>query len=474
MIAEAGTMAVLTLAGLGLLSWLPGPLPGPARVALAVPTGGGVYLVVALVMLTLGGSLDALTALAVALLPGLIGVGIALVRRPMETSRLLAVTIAAALVAVVITRVVHLTRLTPDSLRYLLAANDLVLPDGIREMNRADLLNRQVGLPALQALHHLSDRRYLASLAPAYGLSGLSFFAWLGWRMTQGLARRPRLLLVGGAVLFLGGSNRLVYDSFYINTHIQVATYLLVAVAGTWLAWRENCASWALPAGIGLAATLLLRPESPLVTAIFLVAIAVTPVARSVRALVVIPVLVVGWLWYGIILWNLASRGNVISLTSPVFGSLAALVLASLAVWGGSVARWQPLFRHFDKLLYLGLVGLLVFQGRDQIEVLTTSVEATAINLAYQGMWLLTWPVTLGLLAVAMLLPRPPGARLWTVPIAGFSLLYWLLPLLREGAYRIGVGDSGNRLVAHIFPVMVGFLLLMAVHGRLPHPPERG
>jgi hypothetical protein len=79
---------------------------------------------------------------------------------------------------------------------------------------------------------------------------------------------------------------------------------------------------------------------------------------------------------------------------------------------------------------------------------------------------MLTWVAALGLLAVALLVQRVPDSRLWTVPILGFGLLYWLLPLLRDGAWRVGTGDSGNRILAHIIAVVVMFLVLAATNRR--------
>jgi hypothetical protein len=67
------------------------------------------------------------------------------------------------------------------------------------------------------------------------------------------------------------------------------------------------------------------------------------------------------------------------------------------------------------------------------------------------------------LLVIALLVQRIPDGRLWTVPLIGFGLLFWLLPLLREGAYRVGSGDSGNRMLAHFLGVAVVFLALAAV-----------
>ena len=58
------------------------------------------------------------------------------------------------------------TRLTPDSLRYLLASNDLVLTEGLREMNATDLVTRQIGLPVLQSLSDLVGRHTWPRSAP--------------------------------------------------------------------------------------------------------------------------------------------------------------------------------------------------------------------------------------------------------------------------------------------------------------------
>ena len=70
------------------------------------------------------------------------------------------------------------------------------------------------------------------------------------------------------------------------------------------------------------------------------------------------------------------------------------------------------------------------------------------------------------LLVVALIVQVIPDARVWTVPIIGFALLYWALPYVREGAWRVGAGDSGNRILAHYLAVSLIFLVLAAVHNR--------
>ncbi len=150
------------------------------------------------------------------------------------------VTVGMTAVTVLLARTFHLTRLTPDSIRYLLFSADLRLPDALREIHPADFLLRQMGLPSLHAPSALTDRRYLASIGPLFGVSGLGFFVWSIWHYTRELLPRPRWSVVAAAAIFLGTSNRLVYDAFYINTHIEVSVYLLIAIAGSWLAVAEG------------------------------------------------------------------------------------------------------------------------------------------------------------------------------------------------------------------------------------------
>ena len=295
MMAEILIGASLAVSGFGILAPVRRDVPGWTRVWLSFPIGAAVYLVVALSLIILTGTLTPEVALGLSAGLGVVGLVVAAsTQRPgLADVKWGAYAVGVAVVTVIVARGLHLTRLTPDSLRYLLAANDLALPEAFEQVHRADLLLRQIGLPSLHTLSELTDRRYMASIAPLFGVSGLGLFTWLSWRLTQGSEARRRMWLVVGSVLFLGSTNRLVYDSFYINTHIQMAVFLLIAVAGSWLAVTTDKPGWAWPAGMALAATLLMRPEAPLVVAVVLVAVAASRASWAVRWAMTLPSVVV-------------------------------------------------------------------------------------------------------------------------------------------------------------------------------------
>lgn len=466
MIQEAAVAVALTISGSALLTVTGRDVTPAARCWLSVPIGAAGYLLMALVSLLVLETLDPGAVLIVSLGVSVLLAVVQMIRRGIRREELAWMLAGAglALITVLVARYFHLTRLTPDSLRYLLASNDLVLPGGLAEMNRTDLMTRQIGLPALHSLSDLAGRRYLASLGPLFGAFGFALFVWLAVEMTrEGTDRRRRMLLVGAAILFLASSNRLVYDSFYINTHIQMAAYVLIAVAGAWLAVSGR-SRWSIPAGLALGVALLFRPEAPLVVAIVLVTIAASRASLKVRLALSLPAAVMVGVWYGLGLWRYAAGGDEISVTAPVFGSMVAVGLAVVLCLVTVSSRVRLWGRWLDVVGLGGLALLLLFYIATDPVVFGTSVEATIRNLARDGFWLLTWVAAIGLLVVALVVETIPDGRLWTVPILGFAILYWALPYIREGAWRVGAGDSGNRILAHYLAVTVLFLILAAVH----------
>ena len=456
---------LLTLGGFGVLAPLHRKVAPMARMWLSLPIGAAAYVLIAFLLVLSTGSLRPGMALMVTGVIGGIGGLSALWSRGWDRHAVVwgAVAAGLALVTVLSARSIHLTRLTPDSLRYLLFSNDLRLNDALAEVHRTDLLLRQIGLPSLHTLSSLTDQRYMASIGPLFGVFALGFFAWFLCRSTSSMAKWSRWVLVAIAVLFLLTSNRLLYDAFYINTHIEVAAYLLVAVAGSWLAVTNKSWEWAVPSGISLGISLLFRPDMPLVVAVVLIGVAASRAGWATRLALAIPPAIVVFLWYGLVLWRRTPGGDNVSLIAPVFVSLVAVLGAVLVVIVSNSPRVAPLARHVDRIMLGGLLLLLAVVAVGEPEILVNVTYATFRNLTYDGLWLFTWPAAIVLTVIAVVVHRIPDGRLWTTPIVGFTLLFWLLPLIRGGARRVGAGDSGNRILAHILAVIVAFLVLAAV-----------
>lgn len=465
MIAELMIGGVLYAAGFGVLAPLSRQLGNAPRMWLSLPIGAALYLVIAPILILMTGTLDPGAALlAVAAIGGIRAAIAAYMRLWGRGFVLWALAgLGVALATVVISRLIHLTRLTPDSFRYLTVSVDLLQPDALDEVLPGHLLVRQIGLPSLQALHDLTDRRYFTSIGPLFGVFGFGYFTWLIRARTTQLPARRRRLLVATAVLLLLTSNRLVYDAFYINSHIQVAVYLLIAVSGVWLAVVSESDGWAFPAGLALGVSLLFRPEMALVATVVLVAVAASRANWTVRLLVTAPPAFVGAIWYGVILWRYGAGGNEVSLTAPVLSSLVLLTGAVTLVIASHLRVLRPLARYADRGMLIGMAGALVWLSFVSPQILRDSAVATLRNLSAEGFWLLTWPSVIVLAGIALAVHRIPDGRMWTTSIIGFALAFWTLPLVREGAWRVGAGDSGNRILAHFLAIVVTFLVLAAV-----------
>ena len=459
MTGEIAIALLLISSGFGALLSLHS-IPPSARAWLAAPTGGALYLLVSLVHVLLTRKLDPNVGLGVVALFGVIGTVVAITRKTADRRLLIwgGMALAVGVITVVLARMIHLTRLTSDSLQYVAMSRNLQVSEAADQIGSFFGLERQVGLPSLHALSEFTDRQYLASIGPIFGVSCIGLFVWLGWRVTRNMSS-GRIWLVFTAALVLVTSNRFIYDFFYINTHIQVATFLLIAVAGAWLALQTGQPAWAVPAGLALSVTTLLRPEAPLVVAILLVALAVTSASFKTRWAMTIPAVSVVFLWYGVLLMQYVDPED----TVVVLGNTIAVMAAALLTILGGTMQLRRLVRHSGWLMLVGLALGLVVLGVSNPELLANSAIATSRNLVSDGMWLLTWPVVLALGIVALSVQRIPEGRFWTTSIIGFGVLWWLLPLLRGGPWRVGTGDSGNRILAHFLPVVMLFLVLAAV-----------
>jgi hypothetical protein len=157
-----------------------------------------------------------------------------------------------------------------------------------------------------------------------------------------------------------------------------------------------------------------------------------------------------------------------------VFGNISAVVVASALVVVGGVARTAPVARLADRAMLPALAALLAAYTVVDPSILGNSLWVTAVNMGPDftfryspggsGLWMhATWLAAIGLVAAAVVVERIPWSRIWKAPIFGFGLLYFLLPYLRGSPWRVGYGDSGSRIVAHILLVMVAFVVLVVL-----------
>lgn len=465
MIREAVLMAALAWIGMAMtlplidhveLRW--------THIAAAFPIGAAAYVAVAAAGIIVAGRVSPPATVGITAI-GAVAIGtFAWSRRSHqrlvgELVRRLVIVTGIVVVMVAAVRLVHVARVTPDSIRYLVTADTLA--ESIDAVSGSDLIKRHFVYPALQALATSTDRLYLASMSPLFGLAGGLLAADLVQRemAAAGLPGRRRLALIAAMGLFVATTNRLLYDAFYLNSHMVIATCVLLAVVAIRL--RDRAPALMSGAALAMVVVTLARPEGFLL-AIGLAIALLSVESSSRRLLAAVTAPAVGCAVYYAVVLAPRVPGTLDRLTSPVAGTMLALVcLAGLGAAAALLPRVGEIVRRHILETAIAGVGLLttVFVVGGP-EILIQSAGATAVNLVRSGGWGLAWPMLVLGLVVAARARVVPEQRTLTAPLWVFAAGFPLLPYLRDGAFRVGTGDSGNRTLAHVAFVAVVYVVL--------------
>lgn len=369
------------------------------------------------------------------------------------------------LAAVALTALVPLANVTADSFRYITAAR-LLSVDGDASTTSSFLLQTR-GL-TMGALHGLATAEpgYLRAFGPLIAVSTLGATGLLVAEGTGRLAPSLQRLLLSGAVLLLLTNHRFVFNALYVNGHMLFAAWLLLLAAVSWRLLRDRSPQPATPEAALTAALLavgltVLRPEGALVAATALVPVVVAPAVpiRWRRQVLVA-------FGLGIVLWHLP----VLAPLDLRFGRTPPASTLALAAVGGAtvlVALLLPLpdrwlgRRPLAKLHVLAWLAVVVLALRTP-SLLVDSAKATARNLLGAGGWGTSLLLLAALVVVAVVLRHRSGEGALLFPLLTFVPLGILLAFFREGAYRVGPGDSLNRMLLHILPLAVLTLVVTA------------
>jgi hypothetical protein len=460
-IVAIGALGALPVTGAGIRR---------AHIAVMMPCGYALYVVAALMLVILE-RFSAIGALALASAVALAAAG-AWASRPerrgtIEWRRIfagVAVVAGVAAVVAIVAQLVHVARLTPDSMAYLTAAGGLERFGSLDAGSGSAVLKRLLVVPALEAPGALTGRGYVASVMPLFAVAGVGLCAWLAHQALQVVAtpRRWVAWILGSAGLFLLTTNRVVYNGAYIHTHLVFATFLLLGTGAAWLALQQRTWVLVLPAALGFAALPMLRAEAVIVVIVFLVPIVVelrVPVATR-WALVAAPAATT-FLWFGLAVPPQVKAAE-LGLTGPVFSNLLGIAGLIALVAATQSEPLRPITARAPAIVLGAVLAYVAVSVLRDPAVFGTSLAAMGANLTRDGGWGTFWPIAVLLVVVALIRIRLPFERLFTYPIVTYWVAVVAFAFLRDGAYRMGAGDSGNRMMMHIVFVTMVYLVMAA------------
>ena len=375
------------------------------------------------------------------------------------------------LVAVFAFAKLNLVKLSPDSFNYLNMG--ALLSSGNMEFAAPNWLQlRSVGVAAIHAPANLSGAYYLRSITPLLSLSVVTMLAWIGCRWYQSTAA-TRSTACGVAVvaaILLATHHRFVYHAFYINGHMIMAACLLIVAGGSWLlaesANVNKQAIWLLQL-ICIPPLVMTRPDGALFAGLALLPAIVSEQFSHRHRAVLMATLggsIVAWHCF---LWHrYAASGD--SPPISVSGMIGLGVLSLVAI---PVMSWRlatPYLKHVlttvEASLWIGLIGFVIRDTGSMRE----SVRATFHNVVLDAGG---WGISLKLLSIvvvlSLLFTRIPNRIHLRFPVTTFLPLYFLLGDLRHLPYRIGAGDSLNRMFLHILPIAILIVVSAAKSQRI-------
>ncbi len=429
---------------------------------LAVPTGIAAYGLLALLEV---GVTKVLHPVAVLIATVLGSMAVAFARRVEFRARHVATAAGALAIVLVVAGTAALfnaTRLTPDSVWYLLAARNLELGGPPWTMIVRELPKRQFLYPALLAVPS-APAAYLEMLGPAVLASVTLFSAALVWLVGERRSPRVRMASAMIPLVFLLASNRFLFHGFYLNSHMLVAAFTLIGAAGIWRGLVSDPNGWGAPVALACSSLVLLRPETPFVALVIVFLLSLTGRRAHLWMAIAATGLATG-VWYVAILWPYAPGGSELGLDEPVFGTIIAA--AGILILSAAAGPWlaRRIGRRASHAGLLGFGTLLVLFALRDPELGREALVVSGQNLfGGDGLWGATWwAVIIGYLLTVSLDPS-----LWPLrrTFEAFLVLHLLSAYMRGSPWRLGPGDSGSRIIAHILPVVVVTIVAAAISG---------
>lgn len=360
---------------------------------------------------------------------------------------------------------------SPDS-TYMLQTASQLISDGLADHVVADLSSRSIFLPAMHSAANLFGMDYFYSLQPLYfSIFCLTFVYLAVMAMAHIGVSRPWqsiILLTVGIVWF--SSYFVIYQALYIHTNFNSGLYLLVGIGCFWLAHTTTQQDWLLLGAAAMIGFTLWRVEAPLFAVLFLgIWFAGNQVPYRSRWQSIMVYSVPVFIWYAVLWLRLGSLETVhldpmrVVLILLAIAGLNGVVFFSNRAW---LYRWLLRFRLVLLVagLTLVLLVLVYLKGWHMWESFLNLIDdmLPLRGWWWGGIWLFAG-VSLAYLLLNQLLRRRPFLPLefyfLTTTLVFYQMMLALV-FLRRNPYYVGLQDSGNRMLAHILPLILFYLVL--------------
>ncbi len=316
-------------------------------------------------------------------------------------------------------------------------------------------------VPLIHAAAPMIGVDYLYALHPCIFLSLMACFLVLGRTMLRELGRPPAEALVlpilGACVL--GSTFFFAYQAFYVHNSLPVTAFVTVYPTTLWLALRQRRPAWLVFSMAALTCFCLARCESVLFAAVMILPlVAAGELPYRVRLACVLPfaAAMIGWQMRLVLL--IGTRADILT---PQRVAAQTLLLAGTGVLA-ILTAWPFGRRLATASIPLALVALAFIAAGLSVarpEHMGRCATVILANLTSEGGWSAWWYLAAGLILLVWTAPPVPHQQVLTVPLWAVPLGAWAMGAMRV-PYRLGFGDSANRMMTHIAPLALLYVLL--------------
>ncbi len=348
---------------------------------------------------------------------------------------------------------VNFSILSYDSYRMIEIGLDIGWDGGLSRSTTSKLAAWGVFIPSIQAIGALFGIDYLYGFQPLLVLSFAAtwfYFLWLEY--DQKGCHIFKISYVGLATLSFFSTYFVFFQAGYIHNSMIAAAYLFLLVSSSKLE-IEGKISATTVYFVALCFSLC-RAEGPIAV---LLVFAVWQAHKKIVPRDVVFYFLIFALpvtaWYSYLIIDMGKSGDILT-PDRVFIILSILFLYGLGILVTlysekccTVFKW--LGRHIISLLMLSLAIIITFKFENTIE----SISATYQNMTETGRWGYFWYCTAAAIALSVFkFKRQPLNLFLLVGLA--SLLFIIDISFTRIPYRLGFGDSGNRMLTHVAPLL--------------------
>jgi len=352
---------------------------------------------------------------------------------------------------------------TSDSLVYEGAGRFLALSQQLDPNHSftGDLVSgRLIFIPAIHTAGPLFGFEYTYAIYPMIAIWFLGLFARFCGRIFKLLEIDPRisvgLVLLG--TLTLASMRAYIYHGLYVHSNLWAAILFFIALMALFFYTIEAKRFWLPISSASLAMFAMARPEG-IAFALIPLGLFAWRIRQSRRADLLLYFglyLLIAFSWHvnSLRIIGIGSRGHLDGRTI-LFG-----LAATLSLW--SVAYLRPRFRKINFKLanviltafVLTLVAVAYIKPHNAIRCLVVLMA----NMFEARVWGVTWFVLGSLLAILTYVSKFKERGFLNMAVVAFVFLLLLIGFLKHPP-RLGEGDSLNRMMFHIIPIVL-FLVI--------------